>query len=235
MRLLGVLVLGAVAAADWGAERSRFLAAYTKDAAPDARLKALRDLAAADVAPAAELLLNVWEGLQGEAMALRRDLRMAREGMREAERKIAAAQRDKADELRAQRDRLRADEAAADARLARVEVEQAAVLDGIEALRSDEALDWLASKGIERSGDPLLLNTVAACVAAARPTAILVALDRLKKPEHLVPLLRVLARNGPAIGPGLPAALQHLSHRDGAVRAAAAHAVAAAAQAEGVG
>lgn len=220
-----------LAAPDFAEVRSRFLRDFARDAVAADRLKALRAVAECDLPQAAELLLNAWENLQGEVVALRRDLRLLRERIEDLDRRPPK-------DAAAQRQALHREDAKQSALLAQREREQAAVLDAFAGFKEPATIAWLADQGLRRAQEPLILHAIALRVAmsgGAGVSTLLVAVDRVRKPEEIVPLLHALAKRGKELGPGIPSILRHLQHKDWAVRAAAAHAIAASAQPEAVG
>jgi Mg-chelatase subunit ChlD len=237
-----VLLLCAVAAADWSETQRRFRSTYRADVGAEQRKEALLELARADLPEAAALLLDTWEDLDKDAVRRRRDLFRVREKMR--------ALRFKAKETPGKREsiledlaRYEEEEREQDTRLAALEIEQSAILDGIALLKAPETIAWLAKAGIDRASSPAILSAVAARIATAKGAGVstlLAALEGLSKPDHLIPLLQALGERSVFADAatwdiGLPVLRKHLEHRDWAVRVAAASAIARAARPDGVG
>ncbi|MHC4547545.1 MAG: vWA domain-containing protein [Planctomycetota bacterium] len=235
-----LLVVCGLVAADWEEAHRRFQEAYRADAGAEQRKAALLEVAGADVREAAALLFDVWEELDREAIRRRKELWKLRSRMHDERRKLRRARDAKRrQELHAALDALNDADVALNVKLARIEIEQGAVLEGLASMKSPAVLDWLAQTGLDRAAAPLLRRAVALRLAAVHESGVdtlLVALDGTKRSDTLIPLLQALARHGARIGrPALPSILKHLNHADWAVRVAAAHAVARAAQPEGVG
>lgn len=234
LSLLALLPLPPAVAADWAEAEQRFQAAY-RDGAPLAeRRAALLELAAADMPEAADLLFTVWERLEEETARLRRELHEAR-GKARAMRVRAREEPQKVDgeALRA----LEARETQLDGRLGGLELERAAILQGVRGWKAPFTLEWLAEKGLSRARSAALLRAAAERVAASDGgmASVLGALEKTRDPGQAVALLDAVASQGGRIGaPGLPSVLKRLGDRDAAVRAAAARATARAALPEGV-
>jgi hypothetical protein len=236
VRRLGVLLLvcGAVAA-DWEEELARFHAAYRQDTGAQQRKEALLAVARADVPQAAALLFDVWERLERAAAGRRKELWKLRGRIRAAREDLAARKdRGRRDALRATLDDLNRKDVEANVRLAAIEIEQDAVLTALGTLESPAVVAWLTEKGLARAkSSPLLLRTVARKLDVETLGA---ALRRSRQAGQVIPLLQAIRDRGRLeSGPALAATLQQLTHRDWAVRVAAAHVVAVAGQPEGVG
>jgi len=231
----------AVLTADWGEAEQRFKAAYkrgdTKEAAK-ARREAIRDVAGEDVPEAAELLLKVWGSLVRDKDKLRGELHALRTRMRQARGKLRAADSSTARKLKAQIKSLEGQSFKRDARLAGIEMENAAVLGGLRGMKSEEVIDWLAQHGLRRARAPALRFVVAQRIATsprASAATLITALEKLRKADELVPILQALGHKDARIEGSIDPILRHLEHKDWAVRVAAAHALARAGRPEGVG
>ncbi len=229
-----LLVCGPVAAGDWEDALARFRAAYRKDTGAEQRKAALLEVARADVPEAAALLFDTWEELE-RAIAKRRDgLWRLRHRMRTTRRDLAGQkdQRRRA-AMSAFLRELERDDVELNARLAALEIEQDAILAGLAAMQSPATLGWLAKTGLSRAKSPPLRRTVAQRLDVETLGA---AVARARQADQVIPLLQAIRERGPLTSdPVLNAVLRHLTHRDWAVRVAAAHAVASAARPEGVG
>ncbi|MGQ0612186.1 MAG: vWA domain-containing protein [Planctomycetaceae bacterium] len=221
---------------DDAAARARFLAAFRGDADPAARLEAIGELARSDSPQAAQTLLETWDDLEKEALKRRKELHAVLLKLRTLE----------GDRLRTgvypstpERTELVKREAELSGAQMQTDAEQGAVLAGIRALRSTEALAWLADEGIAKVTSPLLLHEISLHLVSSQDTgisALIVALERARRPEQLVPLLTALERRGREAGPSaVPTLLRLLPHGDWVVRAAVARAMAALALPECVG
>ncbi len=225
-----LLLFAALAAADGAEALKRFREAY-RDGAPEAaRREALLELARTDLPEAAETLFTVWDALEEETKGLRREVFELRARIRRARADPRAAA-----ELTA----LDARDVELNSRLGALELERSAILSGVKAFKAPPALDWLKERGLVRARSPALLRVAAARVGAAAEggmAALLDALAKTREAGQAVALLDALAENAQGIKvPGLPTVLRRLSERDGAVRAAAARAVARSALPDGVG
>jgi len=233
--VIALLLVAGAGVADGTEAAKRFREAYRQDAPLAQRRDAIAELARADAPEAADLLFSTWERLEGDTTRLRKDLHEIRRKAR-AMRMRVRAEPSKVDPeaLRA----LEARETALDMRLGELELERAAILQGVATLKADATLRWLVERGLSRARSPALLRASAERVATwpeGGVAAVLDALDRTRDPGQAVALLDGLAAAGDRIGaPGLPTILKRLSDRDGAVRAAAANATARAALPEGV-
>lgn len=239
LRVACVLVLGAAVAADWEADLKRFREAYTREAGTDARRAALLALGRSDAAPAAEVLLGVYEDLLAAATARRRELNETRARIRDLRKGLddPRADEDRRQSIRRLVADLNDQDVRENAVLEGVELEQASALDALSAMRSEGAIDWMARTGLERAKDPLLLHTVALRVATSREAGVqtlVLALSRVTKPEHVVPLLQALGDRGADVGPGFATLLGYLRDRAPEVRVAAARAIGVLARPEGV-
>jgi len=236
--LLGLLLAGAALAGpgEGAAARARFLATFRTDADPAARLEAIAELARSDSPEAARTLLEAWDDLEREGLKRRKELHAVLLKLRTIE----------ADRLRTgvypatpERAELLKREAELAAVQRRVDAEQLAVVAGIRALRSREALAWLADEGLSKVTSPLLLHEISLHLVGSQDTgiaAVVVSLETARRPEQLVPLLQALERRGRDAGPSVvPTLLRLLPHGDWVVRAAAARALAALALPECVG
>jgi hypothetical protein len=228
-RAAALVFLCAVAlAGDGEAARRRFFRDFTENAPAEVRLAAIAELAASDSPAAARTLLETWEQLEARGARARGNLVKALARIRALE---VESRSDRGELQRARRDEL-----SISAELRRIEAEQAAILDGIGRLRAPEAVRWLVDEGLARATSPLLLQTIALHLAEADETgvpALVVSLEAARRPEQIVPLLHALARKGAdAWASAVPTVLRQLLHEDWAVRAAAAHALAAIARPE---
>jgi HEAT repeat protein len=233
-RLSVFLLVCGVVAADWEEELERFRAAYREDTGAQQRRDALLAVARADVPQAAALLLDVWEKLERAAAGHRKELWKLRSRIR-AVRGDLDAQKDRRrrDSLRASLEDLNRRDVETNVRLAAIEIEQDAVLTALGTLKSPEVSAWLAQTGLERAKSPLLLRTVARRLDVE---TLLAALQRSRQADRVIPLLQAIGGHGRfESDPALAAVLEQLTHRDWAVRVAAAHVVAGAGQPDGVG
>ena len=234
------MLLAAAALAD-GDPRARFKEAYRKDTGAEQRRAAILELAAADVPEAAAILFDLWPGLERDAAKLRSRLFVLRETMRELRAKLRDPRLDddrKRTRLLEEIQELNGEDLGVNAQLAAIEIEQDGILEGIGLMKSPEVVAWLASTGLREASSPLLVRAAARRVAASGAAGVgtlLQALERVRRSEDLIPLLQALGERGEAIGDGVGAVLAHLSHKDWAVRVAAAYALARAARPEGVG
>jgi len=235
VRRLGVLLLACCAAAAGGEEAlDRFRAAYREDTGAEQRKEALLEVARTDVPEVAALLFDVWEKLDRAAAARRGELWKLRGRIRATRRKL--------DEQRDQRGRAGLHATLADlsrrdvdvnARLAALEIEQDALLVALGSLQSPAVTAWLAETGLPRAKSSLLLRTVARKLDVETLGG---ALARARQAGEIIPLLQAIGDRGRFDDVVvLAAVLKHLTHRDWAVRVAAAHAAAIAGQADGVG
>ncbi|MHC4972180.1 MAG: VWA domain-containing protein [Planctomycetota bacterium] len=236
MRRLSVLLLvcGFVVAADWEEALARFRAAYREDSGAEQRKDALLEVAKADVPEAAALLVDTWEKLDRAAAGRRQELWKLRRKIRAARQELDGADRRRRAALRAELTDLNRKDVEVNTRLAALEIEQDAVLTGLGTLQSPASLAWLAQTGLARAkSSSLLLRTVARRLDTKTLGA---ALARARKADRIIPLLQAIRGSGRLEhDPTLNAVLKHLTHRDWAVRVAAAHAVASAGRADGVG
>lgn len=244
MRLLIALALfGGLATAEWEAAHERFRSSYRPNAGAEARQKALREVAKADVPEAAELLVNVWGFLDRDAVRRRKDLYATRSKMRALRGKLKSASARQRSSLIAQLEKLQAREDTSNTRLSAIELEQVAILDGLQGMKDSKVIDWFATNGVRFAKSPAVLRVLAAKVAqspGAGAGRLLTALDKVRKPDQIIPLLQALGERSAHAGAadwkaGLPAILRHLGHREWAVRVAAGYALARAAQPEGCG
>ncbi len=230
---LCLLLLAGVAATDWAEAHKRFKEAYRDGAPSAARRAALLDLARADLPEAAEALFAVWDRLEEETARLRRDLFEIRAKIRAL---LVRAQTDP--EAKEAKPALDARDVELNSRLGALELERSAILEGVRELKAAATLEWLAERGLARARSTALLRAAAGRVGGAAEGGIAVlvaALERAHEAGQVVALLDALAENASKIGvPGLPTVLRRLSDRDGAVRAAAARAVAATGLPDGV-
>jgi len=239
--LLLVPLLCAVLIAGGGEAERRFRDAYRKDASPEERRTAILDLARSDTPEAAAVLVGLWADLEREAGRQSQDLKEVRDKIRELSRQLLDPKLTEARKRDAIKDKIGAlgeIDVVKNELLAATELEQAAVLDGLRAMKAPETMDWIARTGLDRARDPVLLHALAVRIAASRATGVaplLAALGKVRKPEQLVPLLQALGEHGEALGDALDVLVRHLGHREWVVRVAAAYALAAAARAEGVG
>lgn len=236
-RRLACLLLCGVAVAGWDEARERFQQAYRADTGAAQRKEALLELARADVPEAAETLLGVWRTLEEEVGRQRAELAKLRAKQRDLRRKLKDPRTRDPDPLREQIAAANEADGARNTRLAALEIEQAAILQGIRAMRAPETVSWLAGRGLQDARAPALLAAVADAVAAGGGLpALLGALDRARQPEVAVPLLAALEPRASGLdAPALTTVLRQLSSRDPAVRGMAALVVARAARPEGVG
>jgi uncharacterized protein YegL len=236
MRALICLALfGAVANADWPEAKRRFEETYQReDATNRMRREAVLELSGHDSAAAADYLLKLWERLSKQTTKLRAELYRIRSDLRDLREKERNATK-KAPSFGDRIAKLEAEDAPRNMRLAGIELDQSAILEGLRNLKSPEALAWLADEGLKRARSPALLHAVALQIATASATrveALLAALERLRKPDQVVPILQALGKRG---APSVDPLIRHLVHPDWSVRVAAAYALARAAQPEGVG
>ena len=241
MRPLACLLLACgLAGADWESAHREFQRAYRADIGALQRKQALLEVAKADVPQAAELLLTVWTRLEKESAKQRKALfknrlkiRAVRAKLRDPKLKDRGKRRQIKEELAKQNDA----DSGLNTRLAALEIEQAAIVTGVRTMKAPATVEWMAETGIARAKSAVLRQEFAMRVAesgAAGVQALLVALDGTKASGVAVSLLRALEKKGEAVGPGLSVVLKQLSHKDWAVRVAAAFVVARAAQPEGV-
>ncbi|HEX5138578.1 MAG TPA: vWA domain-containing protein [Planctomycetota bacterium] len=233
--LVALLLVAGAGAADGTEAQDRFREAYRDDAPLAQRRAAILELARADVPEAADLLFSTWERLEEETLGLRKDLHEVRRKAR------AMRIRVRSEPAKVDPEALRAletRETDLDARLGELELERAAILQGVASLKAGATLGWLAEHGLSRARSPALLRGSAERVMAwpeGGVAAVLDALEKTRDAGQAVALLDALASRGDKVGaPGLPTILKRLSDRDGAVRAAAAQATARAALPEGV-
>ncbi|MHC5050862.1 MAG: VWA domain-containing protein [Planctomycetota bacterium] len=236
MRRLAVLLLvcGVVVADDWADALARFRAAYREDTGAEQRKEALLEVAKADVPEAAELLFDTWERLDRDAAKRRQELWKLRRKIRDTRQELGRQpDQRRRGAMRAALADLNRKDVEFNARLAALEIEQDAVLTGLGTLKSPATLTWLARTGLVRAKSPLLLRTVARRLDVGTLGA---ALSAARQADTIIPLLQAIRGHGRfEDGPTLNAVLRHLTHRDWAVRVAAAHAVASAGRVEGVG
>ncbi|MEM8883429.1 MAG: HEAT repeat domain-containing protein [Planctomycetota bacterium] len=186
---------------------------------------------------AAQELVRIWDG-HGRAIAALRAEWSELQRKRDETRIKLRNQRDPRKEapLRARLKKIDAKIPEVDGKLATLELERAAVLDGLARIKDAEALGWLAAEALRKMRDPALRQAAAMAIARSKrvgPDALLAALGASKKPEMVVPLLQALGRHG-ASAQAVPALTDYLKHRDWSVRVAAAFALAATASPQGV-
>jgi hypothetical protein len=233
-RLSVLLLVCGVVAADWEEARERFRAAYREDTGAEQRKEALLVIARTDVPEVAALLFDIWEKLDRAAADRRRELWKLRGRIRDTRRKLdkQGDQRGRA-ALRAALADLSRKDVEVNARLAALEIEQDAVLTALGMLKSPAVITWLAETGLARAKSSLLLRTVARKLDVETLGG---AAARARQASEIIPLLQAIREHGRFEDvPALNAVLGHLTHRDWAVRVAAAHAAATAGQADGVG
>ncbi len=229
-----VLLLLSVSAAQGGA-LGRFADAYKKAATTAARADAIRVLARDGSAAAVAELFSLWRRLEGEATGLRGAIAEARAKVRDLRGRLEDPRKREAtlEQIR----KIDDEAAVASARLAGLEQEEGAILEGVRGQGSTEALHWLAEEGLTRAESPLLIAAAARRVAEVGPTGpqpLLVALDRAKKPEVLVPLLEAMRAHAAFVRPAFPTLLKHLKHKEWPVRIAVAHVLARSATADAI-
>jgi len=167
-----------------------------------------------------EKLRRDWSKLQARRTRVQDDLREA-DGDDKLAKRLRAIDEELAD---------------VDARLAAEEKKAADALDALGKMKSADAVEWIATEGLDRAKAPLARHTLAMAVArsrAAGPDALIAALGASKKPAMIVPLLQALARHA-ASGKAVPALAEFVRHKDWTVRVAAAFALARTARPEGV-
>lgn len=206
-----------------------FLAAVLS--ASDSKLKEIADLAATDTAPAAASLVKRWESLNRTATRHRAQLYKVRTKARD--------QRGKANGIRERRAREKSRQAAAkydeeaeslNGRLAAIEIEQAAITEGLRGMKSQEVRDWIRTTALFKVKSSAPLETLAGVLVqggGGGVAAVADACDNVKDARRLVPFLRALERYGKNLKPALPALLRRLGDRAPIVRVAAARALGA--------
>ncbi len=234
-RPLALLLLLLSFAAAQGGALARFADAYKRAETPAARADAIRVLARDGSAAAVGELFQLWRRLEGEATGLRSAIAEARTRVRDLRPRLEDPRKREA--TLEQIKKIDGEAAVASDRLAGLEREEGAILEGVRGQGSTEALNWLAEEGLTRAESPLLIAVAARRVAeagAAGPQPLLVALDRAKRPEVLVPLLEAMRAHAAAVRPAFPTLLKLLKHREWPVRIAVAHLLARSASADAI-
>lgn len=219
--LLLVLLCGAPVAAGWPEAEKTFRADYAKDAKA-----AILALGKTDLPEAAELLVILWAKREEDAQKERKELYKLRVKRRALEAQKERKPR-KDDALRDEIKAVEAKDHDVNARLAAIELEQAAIREALAGMKGEAVVAWIGAKGLRLAKSPALVETLANKLDVG---ALLAAIDSERKPGRLIAILHGLARHGPKLAPAVPALLRLLGHRDWAVRVAAAHALAKSAQ-----